>query len=304
MSEEQKVEDEDLIVDDADDAELDATWQDLSAERGDQGKSPLPAKDDLLKGDETPKDEAPADAQPASQPDPWKDAPPELREAHERELAAERTRAENAETVAKRHSGRLTKLDLELKTLREQLGPKAEGAEGGKEATNREERRKQLREEYPDSAGELVEDIVNLETEVREIKDSLAGQADAQTETLLEEQVSILKSAHPAWETEIKDNPKFVAWAEQQPAYTQRVIVENAKAIVSGHDVADVISRFKRDTADPEAEREQQRRQEQLDAGADLGVRRPAAQPGRDDDPDRTWNELAGQRERQAGNRR
>jgi hypothetical protein len=290
-----------------DDASIEATWTDLAAARKDSATAPLSGAEAKEKPEaiEAPKVEAPVDptaSQAAS--DPWKDAPPELREAHERELAEIRTRAESAETLAKRHSGRLSQANQRLSELQAKLEPERTGEQAEAEASTREERRRQLREEYPDSAGPLLDEVAALETEIAQIKATVGQKAEADTDNLIAEQEKILTEAHPDWRTQVKDNPAFVEWALKQPEYVLEPIRQNAKQIVSGADIADVISRYKADTApkvDPEKEKEEQRRQEQLEAGRDPSLRKPGMTATSSDDPDAIWSELAAKRQRAAG---
>lgn len=293
-----------------DDKGTEAIWAELTKSKADMGDIP-PAKvlEPEQKAEEAPKVEAPASADSPAKVDPWQNAPPELREAHERDLEAIRTRAEQAETTARRHSGRLSKQEQELADLRARLSPQrdeAGAAKAGEEAKSREERLKQLQEEYPDVAGPILTELADKEARLDRIEGVLSRQDQAQTSDLLDEQVSILTKAQPGWETDIKDNPEFVKWAVGAPEYVKAVIRENAKQIVSGDDVADVIERYRRDTADPEKERADARRKEQLDAGRVVDVRNPGlAAPKGEGTVEQTWDELNEERRRkEAGNRR
>lgn len=303
MSEEEKV--EVPAEAEADDKSVEAIWAEVTA-RPDKGDIPPAKADDLEpKPEDAPKVEAPATVDsPAS--DPWKDAPPELREAHERDLAEIRTRAEQAETTARRHSGRLSKQEQELADLRAKVAPQPDAAATGEKAKTRAERMAQLKGEYPEIADPILEDLADKGARLDRIEGALSRQADAQTSDLLDEQTSILSRAQPGWETEIKDNPEFVKWAVGQPDYIKGVIRENAKQIISGDDVADVIARYRRDTVDPEKERADERRREQLEAGRAADVRNPGlAAPKGEGTVEQTWDELNAERRRkEAGNRR
>lgn len=301
MSEE-KIVDPAAAPADADDASVETIWNELANAKTDQGKDP-PGKagDDLKVVEETPKVETPAAPSVSQAEDPWKDAPPELREAHERDLAEIRTRAEQAEVTARRHSGRLSKQEQELAALRARLAPsRDETGAATEEAKTREDRRKQLREEYPDSVGPVLDELVALEESVRELKGSSDRQAEDQQQSRLIEQTSLVEKAHPNWETEIANTDAFVKWAVDQPEYMKAAIRDNAKVIVSADDVIDVLDRFKRDTGtDDKAAAEVERKKEQLEAGRDPSVRNPSpAAPKGEGSTEQIWNELQEERRR------
>lgn len=304
MSEEAKVETEAKA---ADDASAEAIWNELTikpdSEETPPGKVEEPGKEALA----APKVEAPAKADSSTAAaDPWKDAPPELREAHERDLAEIRTRAEQAEITARRHSGRLSKQELELQALRAKDAPKGDASGAAEAAKTRDERMAKLREEFPEIADPILAELHAKDERLARVESVLSDQAKAHSDSILDEQASILSKAQPGWEADIKDNPKFVEWAVAQPEYIKGVIRENARTIVSGDDVADVIERYRRDTTDPEAARAEARRQEQLDAARGTDVRNPARPtPKGDGTVEQDWSDLTEQRRRrEAGNRR
>lgn len=308
MSEETKV--ETLPVEtEADDKGTEAIWAELTQAKADTGDIP-PAKaaEPEPKTEETPKVEAPATADSPAKDDPWKDAPPELREAHQRDLEAIRTRAEQAETLARRHSGRLVQLNSQLADLQARIAPQRDdSAAAAEEAKTSEERKKQLREEYPDLATPILDQVEALQAEIAEIKGAQSREVEAQTNDLIAEQTEIVNRAHPDWQTAIQDNPKFIEWAGQQSPHDIDLIVRNSgRPITEGASVASIISRFKRETADPEKERAEARRQEQLEAARAADVRNPGlATPKGEGTIEQTWDDLNQERRRKAeGNRR
>lgn len=297
MSEETKVEDAAASAA-ASEAEAQAVWTELRKERTEPGEA---APSEKLGSEEGKTgDGAPAEA-PAPQPvskettdDPWKDAPPALREA----LEAERKRADAAETTVKRHSGRLSQLTRNLNELQSRHASerdKAAAPKEGEEATDRDARVKQLREEYPDLAAPLLDMMADQEAEIRALKDGQASQATAQTEDLLQEQLRTLEQAHPKYREDVSD-PAFLDWATKQPDYVQEAIRRNATEIVDGASAADVITRYKAETADPAKAREEQRRKEQLEAGRGVDTRQPSGTAAGSESDEGIWAELSRKR--------
>lgn len=278
----------------ADDKSTEQIWNELTEGKAGQVEGP-PEKPEETVTDppqpaaaETPAPEVKAD-------DLWKDAPAELREAHEREVAAR----VSAEQAARTQSGRLSKTQLQLNDLKANLASQRDpGAAPKEEAEDRETRRAQLREEYPDSVGPVLDDLVNLETEIREIRAGQTAQAASETETLLQEQTAALESVHPTFRDDVA-KPAFVTWALQQPDYVQDAIRANAKQIVDGASAADILTRYHRDTADPAREAEAERRREQLEAARDPVIRNPAAAtPAGDGSVEQIWGDLTEKRQR------
>lgn len=299
----------------ADDKSTEAIWAELTTKPDSDASPPAKVEELAPKTEEAPKAEAPAAADSPAKDDPWKDAPPELREAHERDLEAVRTRAEAAETTARRHSGRLVQLNSQLADLRTKLEPQRdESGAAAEEAKTREDRMKQLREEYPDLAAPLLDQVQALESEIKEIKGAQTREAEAQSNDLIAEQAEIVNRAHPDWLTTVQDNPKFIEWAGQQSPHDIDLILRNSgvdddgkyRGITEGASVSAIISRFKRDTADPERERAEERRKDQLEAARVTDVRNPGlATPKGEGSTEQIWGELNDERRRkEAGNRR
>lgn len=239
-------------------------------------------------------------APPASETaDIWKDVPEPARKAFEQSEAA-RIKAEN---VAKAHGGRLTQAYQERDALNARLaeagkaaGPKArqEGHESD------EDYRKRMTEEYPEFA-RLFTELDGAKAEIDTLKGTVTTDrttaAARQTEDALLEQGKVFEAAHPDWETEKKDpavQAKFLEWAQSKPAYVQDALRRNAQEITDGGSAADLISMFKRETADPAKEAKDQRRADQLDAGRDTKSRSPSTTKtgAAEGDADGIWREL------------
>lgn len=310
MSEEAKVETDTV------EADPDALFKEFAAEES--GNAPEPKTEE--KGAEgqaaerTPEGQAPADTPkedaakpPASEtPDIWKDVPEPARKAFEESEAA-RIKAEN---VAKAHGGRLAQAYQERDSLAEKVAEAGKAA-GPKTAQDGDETdddyRKRMTEEYPEFA-RLFTRLDAADAEINSLKGNLdtvtTSTRATQTEAALEQQGRVFAEAHPKWEDEKKDpvvQKSFMEWAEAQPPYVQDALRANAKTIVDGGTAADLISRFKRETADPAKEQREERRKEQLDGARDTNLNGPGATKtgAADDDVEGIWKELAAKEQRQ-----
>lgn len=310
MSDAPNVETEQVKTEAAED-EAAAIWADLEKQEAGLADEP-PAEADKDKPDEAerPQAEAPAEQQPAPQAtdELWKAAPPELREAHERALAAERTRAEQAETIAKRHSGRLSQRDHQLAQMSARIAEleKPVAGETDKQAEDRKALRERLKDEYGDSAGILVPDVEAVEQRVAELEGRLSAQSTERTEAQLLEQQSILDAAHPDW-SEVVRTQAYLDWKGKQSGYIQRTIEENANAIIDGASCADILDRYKRDMAPPktpEQQRHDERREEQREALRDPSLRGPQVTGQDSEDPAVIWSELQAKDHREAAGAR
>lgn len=242
----------------------------------------------------------------------WKDVPEPARKAFEESEAA-RLKAEN---VAKAHGGRLAQAYTERDALNAKLaeagkaaGPKAEQEGDETDA----DYRKRMKDEFP----EFQRYFDRLDAQQTEI-DALKGNLDTvqttaaatQTEAALEEQERVFTTAHPNWEAEKKDpaiQKALIEWANVQPPYVQDALRRNAETITDGPTAADLISRFKRETAHPAKEELARRREEQLEAGKDTRASSPAATKtgAADNDTDGLWNEFrAADAKKAAGDQR
>lgn len=244
-----------------------------------------------------------------SQDDIWANADPKLREAFE----AERSKAVKTEQQLRTQDGRLSSAMRQLNQLKQQLAPKrdAEGAANeGEEAKTKEERRKQLREEYPDVAAPLLDDLAELQETVKALTATTHTSLENEATILVEREEQRLIERHPDW-TEYgqhgKSNKEFVDWVMQQPRYVIEAVERNGTEIVDSVEVSDILDRFKRETgkATDQAQRDamQRRRESQLDAGRQPANRQPAVASGTEDDFSAEWNRLKAIEKRKAANR-
>lgn len=285
----------DKVTTEAAEDEAAAIWEGLQKQEAGLADEP-PAEADEANPDEAerPQAEAPAEQQPAPQAtdDLWKDAPPALREAYERE----RIRAEQAETLAKRHSGRLSQRDHQLAQLSARITEleKPVAGETEKQATDRKALFQRLKDEYGDSVGQIVPEVEAMQAEIETLRGQISTQRGERSEAQLLEQQSILDGAHPDW-PEIVKTQGYLEWVAQQPGYMQQTLRENAQQIIDGASCADILTRFKAETAPkitPEQQRLDERREEQRDALRDPSLRGTKVTTGDSEDPDVIWKQL------------
>lgn len=279
-----------------DSAEFSGAWDELdAAETGqpslDEGRQDTEVDELDQEGDEagqgandaTPDADAGSASRDETSDDLWANAPQALREAYE----AERVARGKAENLVRSNGGRLAQAYNELNALKAKLASdRDEGGatEKGEEASTREDRLKQLREEYPDVAAPILDQMANLEASVNELKQAQTSQTEAQATDFYREQRDALVSRHTDFD-QVVASPEYRDWLGQQPQLVQRVIAENAARIVNAEDCAFVIDRFKAETGygggQAEAEQLAQKRGRQLNAGT--GVRRVQPQVTRDE---------------------
>lgn len=227
-----------------------------------------------------------ADAgQPASREtsdDVWASADPKLREAHENALKDAEEKARRAEHLARSNGGRLAKALTELSALRNVTG---DGTASGADDTakQRKERIDKVREDYPEVAEPLIEEIASLRAELGTLSTSARARAESEVAAALGDEHSALVDQHPDVPDIVKA-PEYAAWLQGQPPSIQRIVQENAQAVVSAADAAMVFERFKTQTGwkSPDAATAEaaqaaaRKRAQQLDAGRSASGGRPS----------------------------
>ena len=214
----------------------------------------------------------------------WANAPPELRDAYD---SLKRDSDYRLSAV----KGRLSAADRELARLRSEQNrqPDNQQQQGGGPSSDQAdpfnpEKLAQLREEYGEVAGPLVDAIEALKGSVDQMR-APVEQIEHERETAqYDAQVQLLAGKHPDWGTAFK-RPEFVGWFEEQPQFIKAAIERNANFIVDGQEAATVLDLFKRDIGaaapPPQSQTGQQqtdtrlsdRRARQLDAGRDAASR-------------------------------
>lgn len=293
-----------------------AIWKDLqTAEAGQVADTPDEANGEAGQaGTGTPQGQAepstPGEdtAQPSASEettdDPWAKADPKLREAYE----AERAARQKAEHVATIHGGRLSQALNDLSQLRTRMdaAEKPAGGETEKQAEAREALYKRLEDEYADSVGKLVPEFKAMQAEIDTLRGRLSSQDGQQTEAVLLEQQGVLERAHPDYE-QVVNTQAYLDWANQQPGYVQQTLRDNARQIIDGASCADIISRYKAETAPkltPEQQAHDERRREQQEALLDPSLRGPKVTGGDSDDPDVIWRDMQAKERREAAGAR
>ncbi len=294
------------------DEQDDALWNEVASERNDPpaddaaGVSEDPTDPseavDAKSGSDEDSDEnkeaAGANSDPpasqASSDDIWANAPPELKAAHEAEVA-------RFETKFKSVTGRLSVQDRLLDALRKGNGSKAQAILDSGDF-------KTLKEEYGDNLKPLVSAVESLVERQGQI-DEAVGQADeARGNAHVDEQLDLYAQAHPDWESFGTDN-HFAPWLERQPRHIREAAGRNSHVIVDAAEASDVLTRFKAYKAslapapDPEPTRDSQggeRRDRQRHGGRASEVRGGSSVTVTDpDDPDALWDQIARKRDQQ-----
>lgn len=256
----------------ADTSDFEAAFAELSGKPADEaGKTEGEGEDAGAAADEAAaKDDAGATAPADATPDPWANAPAELI-AERDKIIQERDRAVHSDRSQR---GRVAALQTKVEEYaRTRTAPPAEDSD---EAKARQERRDKLREEYPDVAGPLLDEIEATRRELdvmRETTDTVAADRTAAAELA---QLAALEESHPDWSALANDG-NFLSWLNDQP---QKWI--DAANSSDAREVSGVLTLFKLERAaatgakdepgpDPKPDA---RRQQQLE-----GNRMPAGKP-------------------------
>lgn len=267
-----------------------------------------PAADDFdlgsPQGADEPGEQAPADAaalgEPASgnQPqageqsqDVWATAPQPLREAFE---ALKRDSDLRVRSMAGRHSH----LERELQALRQQQqsnqqqpgtqpqdGREPSAGQGTASTGLDHDTIKQLREDYPEVAGPLIDLIAAQQTKLDQLSAPVQQFQQQQATAYANAQEQLLTSQVPDWQHAVRDD-RFLGWLDTQPTALREAFQRNVENIVDGADAALVVSKFKADVgfaAAPTPGRaatpppQDARRNRQLAGGRDIGGNGPPA---------------------------
>lgn len=274
-----------------DNAEFNGAWDDLDAKdegqpadaagrQADEADEPAQAGDEAAQGAA---DEASATAgtdadQPASREksdDIWANAPAPLREAFQ----ASEEKRKKAENLVRSNGARAAQAQNELQALKAQVAEKRDesaAVEAGSEATDKAERLKELRDEYPNLAGPILDQMLALEEKVAKLTPAeaapaaeVAAEPTEEQKAAYAEQFTALTELHDDMPT-IVQSPEYAAWLEGQPDKIKGIIEENTPFIVNAEDCSLVFDLFKAQTGrgkQAEAESLAQKRERQLRAG-------------------------------------
>ena len=265
------------------DAEFEAAWAEADeADGGGDGADPpgggagtdagstqdTSASDDADTTQDPPADRS-GDADQAPAPsdaggdDVWANAPEELRTAFE----AERQRADAAEQGRRTAEGRHTALQRRVDTL--MAGGDAGGRRpnGDQPPANRSthvdnpppedaEARREFEAavaDYPEIAGPIQKILASQDARIAALVDQ-NQRVTAALETVGQDrlaaseatQIELVAAEHPD-HAEIANSADFIAWHDEQPAYVQRAIMENAEAYRDARTINRLLSDYKRD---------------------------------------------------------
>jgi hypothetical protein len=281
--------------------EVGSVGQDGEDDKGSPVDDSAPADD--AQGEPAPGEKsasAPDAAPDAKQGDPpaqqttddiWAKAPSELREAHEKAL-------KKLEAQARTWEGRTNAARTELRELtrgkpkqEKQDGQAQDGDGEAAKGSLSAETIKQLREDYPELAGPVLDRLEELQSKIDKLDEGVGAIDQERTQSVLDRQEDYLTQQHPDWVDAAKDEG-FSGWLEQQPRVIKEAFERNRSAIVDGEDAAFVIGKFKADTGfgktappaqqddpqqggdpkdDPEPKANDTRRKRQLESGRDAG---------------------------------
>ena len=252
---------------------LDAVYAEAFAEEGDAPAIPAAAEpgsdtEQDAAAETPPADPAPgdvagnqpdaaSDAPPAgqSQDDIWANAPDELREAHEVALRDSDLRFRSAASRQSAADRQINELRSEIERLKagsansqgaQTSDGDSSGNEGDDTSTDRQGILEGLREEYPELAGPLLEEIADMREQMAKLTKSSATFEQQQAEQFVSEQEGLLADTHPDWVDVVQDN-RFAGWLQGQTTAIQEAFKRNEAVIVDGKDAAFVLTQFKGD---------------------------------------------------------
>lgn len=272
-----------------------------AAEGSDEDSAPPAAATPAPAPAAAPKETAAGATPPAEQTptdDIWANAAPELRQAHEAAIRDERLRTETIK-------GRQSAADRKIAELQAKLAQAGQGDQGGspQQPDGNEPRQvapaddaalRQLREDYPEVAGPLLDLIAKQNEQLAKLTPAVSAFETQQQSAFLSEQESLLTKEHSDWADAASDD-RFGGWLESQPRAIKEAMERNYSAIVDGAEAALVIGKFKADvgfqgkaspTPTPTPSPTQTRRAKQLAGGRDAGGNGPALAAGIPDDFD------------------
>ena len=160
-----------------------------------------------------------------------------------------RSALEKAEKAMKGAQSRMTKATQEAADLRRQNEDMLRNLTELKGQLAEKERDTaklaQIREEYPDIAGPLLDELSRTQAEVQSAKEALSAQEQRRTEELqaraAEEHFNRIRAVHPDGD-ELSGTSDWMNWLEEQDASTHKWVEQG-----SSNDVNAVLSRFKDD---------------------------------------------------------
>lgn len=261
---------------------------DSSAQTGD-----TVSVDDAPDGDNTPQADNPSN----NDDDPWANAPPELRELHEKQLrdADLRHRSEQGRTQALR--GQLAELQRRVEQQQQSGAEPTEQQKQDNEdkAKAISDKFEQLREDYPEVAGPLLDEIESLRGQMETVAKGHGEIASERVARQEAQQWQVLEQAHPDFRQVFNDD-RFAGWLQDQPHSVQEAYRRNIDSLVDGQDAAFVVERFKTEVGfgqqkDPPPKSDAElKRERQLASGKDGGRTGHPVKHGVPDDAEQSAN--------------
>lgn len=256
-------------------------------------ESPAPAHEAAA---DAPGADSEASPQGSANDDIWANAPAELREAFEKQQRDWDLRLRSA-------NGRVSAFQRQLAQIQQtptqqpaqqqqEPAPQRETQQQGPASSGidlNDPKFQQLREDFPDVAGPLLDVIADLASQLGGVRQTAGVFEQQQTNAFLAAQEQSLAQAHPDWQAAATDD-RFAGWLQTQPTAIQEAFQRNHDAIVNGQDAALVIGMFKQQVGFSSQPQQQQtpapapsqdpRRQRQLASGRDAGRTSPPAASG------------------------
>lgn len=231
-------------------------------------------------------------------------------------LDALKAQNERLEWIVRTQDGRLSAAARELADLKRRTAATIpdKGTSGDTDddpSKGRKERLASTREEFPDIAGPVVEELESLRAEISSLREQ-SGRKASEDRAAAEQRISdiheeqqreFLKEHADGFDVISKNAKMFQSWIEDQPKLIRDQFAINSEAIVDANGAALVVTRFKQALAEADASRsggdsetrQQSRRERQRDGARETrGRRAPATTPDLPDDadPQELWAEM------------
>lgn len=229
--------DDAAIWNELDQADTDATQAAPPQGRADEGEDF--GEDEPTETTET--TEADSESAQADAPTPtdiWASAPPELKAAYE----AEKQRAATLEHRLKSDEGRVAAYQRRVAELEK----KPQTPERDAAIKTASDKLQKVREEYPEVAEPILEELSNLSSKFEAMTAAEAARQQQAAEQTSQQVTRTLAEKHPDWETVLRENgSRFWSWVEDQPKAFREMASRNAESFVDGQEAAELVGRFK-----------------------------------------------------------
>lgn len=199
----------------------------------DPAPEPEPITDPVPGPAPTP-DPAPASPDPA---DIWANATPEQKAAYE--AAEQRWRSVDGRAAADRR--RINELESDLK--KRPAAPEAADQAALLDTVFESDAWKTLEEEDPDGAEAQKAVLTTLINATKANTAAVETISNDHQQSAVDAEIAIVAENHPDWQAVTKAD--FTNWLNDQPGFLKAQFDRNADVIVDGHEVADLITRYK-----------------------------------------------------------